>query len=351
MMLNPAARVLWRARDIVQLELGAEAVLIEGADVEAIHAMIASRAPADAHAKATSESAAKAGFTTGSTPRAVSAAATEALTEAGYLWSTEVVDGDTTDRRLRPPVPRLAAELTALAARHGGAAADLLQARRRACVAVHGTGRAAAHIAALLAAAGVGRLHIVDGDLVRLQHAVPGGVCPADEGHRFADAVTAAVHRAAPEADTTPPAIGERPDLVVLAIDEPIDGELRASLHSRGCTHLVVRLGVDHGAVGPLVIPGWSSCTRCADLHRRDRDPAWTALAVQLAVPRRHGPASDVTLATIMAGVAAGQALAYLDGGDPPTTDGTLEMHLPDWRLRRRSWPGHPDCDCRRKLR
>jgi hypothetical protein len=67
---------------------------------------------------------------------------------------------------------------------------------------------------------------------------------------------------------------------------------------------------------------------------------------VQLAVPRRHGPASDVALATIIAGLAATQALAYLDGNDPATVNGTIEMHLPDWRLRRRSWPRHPDCGC-----
>ena len=51
-------------------------------------------------------------------------------------------------------------------------------------------------------------------------------------------------------------------------------------------------------------------------------------------------------MATVVAGVAALQALAFLDGGDPAVLDGTLELRLPDWRLRRRSWPPHPDCDC-----
>jgi nicotinamidase-related amidase len=36
------------------------------------------------------------------------------------------------------------------------------------------------------------------------------------------------------------------------------------------------------GLVGPLVIPGVTSCLRCADLHRSDRDAAWPALAAQL---------------------------------------------------------------------
>jgi bacteriocin biosynthesis cyclodehydratase domain-containing protein len=107
-----------------------------------------------------------------------------------------------------------------------------------------------------------------------------------------------------------------------------------------------VHLDAGGGAVGPLVVPGRTSCLRCADLHRRDRDPAWDALAVQLAVPPRHGAASDVAVAALVGAVAAVHALAFLDGQPTATAGGTLEMHLPDWRLRRRSWPPHPDCRC-----
>jgi hypothetical protein len=81
-------------------------------------------------------------------------------------------------------------------------------------------------------------------------------------------------------------------------------------------------------------------------LHRNDRDPAWSALAVQLAVGRRYGPAAAVAAATVVAGVAAQQALAFLDTGESACLDGTLELRLPDWRLRRRSWPVHPECVC-----
>ncbi|HMA47001.1 MAG TPA: hypothetical protein VKP11_07365 [Frankiaceae bacterium] len=53
--------------------------------------------------------------------------------------------------------------------------------------------------------------------------------------------------------------------------------------------------------------------------------------------------------------MAALQALALLDGapaaspdgrGAPAATGATLELALPDWRLRRRSWPVHPACRC-----
>ena len=152
--------------------------------------------------------------------------------------------------------------------------------------------------------------------------------------------------RAAPGTDTAAGSGDERPDLTILAHDTPTPDERRQALHADSAAHLAVHLGVDSGVVGPLVLPGFTSCLRCADLHRRDRDPAWGALAVQLTVGRRHGPAADVAVATIVAGVAAQQALAFLDGDPPATLDGTIELRLPDWRLRRRSWSMHPECTC-----
>jgi bacteriocin biosynthesis cyclodehydratase domain-containing protein len=117
-------------------------------------------------------------------------------------------------------------------------------------------------------------------------------------------------------------------------------------LHAADNPYLTVSLGLESGVIGPLVLPGLTSCLRCGDLHRRDRDPAWSALSIQLTVQRRYGPAAAAAVATTIAGVAAAQVLGYLDGDDPATLEGTLELHLPDWRLRRRSWPPHPDCGC-----
>lgn len=53
-------------------------------------------------------------------------------------------------------------------------------------------------------------------------------------------------------------------------------------LQREGIAHLPVRVRDGTGLVGPLVIPGVTSCLRCADLHRSDRDPAWPAIAAQL---------------------------------------------------------------------
>src|SRR5207302_826727 len=131
----------------------------------------------------------------------------------------------------------------------------------------------------LLAASGIGQLYFADSGDVSLRQSMPGGLPPAAEGQRFAAAAADAIRAAAPEADTTPPPMGTVADLTVLAVDEPVDTDQRDALHARGGAHLAVRLGAVGGVVGPLVVPGHTSCLRCADLHRRDRDPAWHALA------------------------------------------------------------------------
>jgi hypothetical protein len=48
-----------------------------------------------------------------------------------------------------------------------------------------------------------------------------------------------------------------------------------------------------------------------------------------------------------VAAQAAQQSLALIDGaGLPAAVGGTLELALPDWRWRRRSWQLHPACGC-----
>jgi hypothetical protein len=324
--LGPATRLLWRGPDSVHLELGSRAVVVTGLDAEVIRQVASPTRRSD--------------IVDCDEP---SGHALTSLAEAGYLWPRR--DGPDDDR-LAVSAPRLAGELAAVAARHGERAAEVLGARRQAAVAVFGPSRVAPHLAALLAAAGVGRVHCTAPGAATLRQAVPGGVTPGDEGVEFTLAADAAVRRAAPDVDTTPLSVGTPPDLTVLALDAPADTEQLRGLHAARAAHLAVSLGVDYGVVGPLVVPGLTCCLHCTDLHRRDRDPAWSALAVQLAIPRRHGPASDGAVATIIAGVAALQALMFLDGGEPACIDGTVELRLPDWRLRRRSWPIHPECEC-----
>ncbi|HEX8093629.1 hypothetical protein [Jatrophihabitans sp.] len=325
--VNRAAVVLWRSRRVVQLELGTRRIIVENVEPEQLAALLG-RAGGGARPAAPDD------WPDGSAELAA------VLDEAGFLTDAEPQSGQPF---LTPA--RLTAEFGVLTARYADAAQSVLQARRAAAVAVHGPSRVATSVAATFAAAGVGWIQLVHSGEVSAADACPGGVTAADEGRRFAVAAEEAVRRYAPDVQTGP-IPPESTDLVVLTDPAPVDTSLRSALHQDRVPHLRASVDGQRGIIGPLVLPGRSSCLQCADLHRTDRDPAWPALAVQLAARPRRRVSSDVALCVATVGVAVGQALAYLDRQRPATIGASLEWELPDWRLRRRSWPAHQGCDC-----
>jgi bacteriocin biosynthesis cyclodehydratase domain-containing protein len=124
-------------------------------------------------------------------------------------------------------------------------------------------------------------------------------------------------------------------------------------LASHGVPHLAASASEAIGVVGPLVLPGRSACLRCLDLARTERDPAWPLILAQLASQAATDPLGcDTLLATMVAAQAAAQALAFLDQGAEAAaavTNGTLELVLPGWQWRRRTWQPHPQCGCQRR--
>jgi bacteriocin biosynthesis cyclodehydratase domain-containing protein len=138
----------------------------------------------------------------------------------------------------------------------------------------------------------------------------------------------------------------ERPDLAVLVGRQPLD--LRASLMRELIPHLAASADEAIGIVGPLVIPGRTACLRCMDFTRTDRDPAWPLILAQLAGRAPDPLACDAPLAAAVAAQAAAQALAFIDraAAAEAVTNGTLELFLPEWQWRRRTWPRHRDCAC-----
>ena len=231
---------------------------------------------------------------------------------------------------------RLAPELaaTSLAHGYGDGGARALARRRAAHVRVLGGGRLEPAITAILAASGIGQ---VDGGDARPAEPAPTepaqGAGPGGPG---------------PGGDNRARARVTRPDLVVLV--GVTDPELAARLMQERIPHLAASASEAIGVVGPLVIPGRSACLRCLDLARTDRDPAWPLILAQLAGRQPDPPACDASLAAAVAAQAAAQALAFTDRPDQPgpVTNGTLELVLPGWQWRRRTWPPHPDCTCGR---
>lgn len=240
---------------------------------------------------------------------------------------------------------RLAPDLASLTLTHPGPDTGKQAFARRlgATVEVRGGGRVGAAVAGLLAAAGVGRVRVLDEGLVTAADLAPGGLSPAALGQQRGAAATEAAAHYSPRTDpqTAPP------DLVVLADRLPAVGAADDLVRS-GTPHLVAALRETEGLVGPLVVPGLSSCLQCHHLTRSDRDRAWPHLAAQLGRrgPRGDAVPCDVVLATAVAAHAGLQALTFLDTGTASTVDGTLHLRLPGGAVRRRSWRPHPACSC-----
>jgi hypothetical protein len=224
---------------------------------------------------------------------------------------------------------RLAGELATVSLAHGFAdgGACALARRQAAEVRVYGVGPVGSVIASLLTASGVGHV-VCTGPVGR----------PATGRDRPAQPPIRPARRA-----------GRRPDLAVLTDSYP--PELPAALVADQVAHLAASASEAIGVVGPLVIPAETACLSCVDLARTDRDPAWPLILAQLAAPGAQPAACNAALATAVAAQAATQALAFLDraGAAEAVRNGTLELVLPGWQWRRRSWQPHDGCRCSRQ--
>jgi bacteriocin biosynthesis cyclodehydratase domain-containing protein len=144
----------------------------------------------------------------------------------------------------------------------------------------------------------------------------------------------------------------ETTDLVVLSDSLVADPRMVRELHAARMPHLPVRVRDGSGLVGPLVLPGVTSCLGCADLHRSDRDAGWPAVAAQLR--DTVGSADRATvLATaalalnqvdrVIAAVRRGVELDHAE--QPPSTlDTTLEFDVNTGSTVARRWSRHPRC-------
>jgi bacteriocin biosynthesis cyclodehydratase domain-containing protein len=179
--------------------------------------------------------------------------------------------------------------------------------------------------------------------------AAPGGLLPADAGRPRATAAAEAVLRVAPATSVKPLRDSAATFVVQTGTRRP--ASLSALAYARrGIPHLAVEVRDDAAVIGPLVPPTGSPCLNCLDLHRRDRDPAWPALAAQLSTgPESIAPIA-VTTVLVATGYAAAEVLAYLDGGSPQTLGTTIEVLGPGREIRR-DWAPHPGCGCSRGRR
>jgi len=248
----------------------------------------------------------------------------------------------------------LADERSGLTHRHGDAAAGrILQARDDALVVVRGVSIVAFSVASLLAAAGVGHIHHESDRPSPPTLSTGAPPRPGSAGQRATPGTStlalfdmgAGLREKYPTVRVHPPAAHQRPTIVVMAGDAVPDLTLAATYTRNRITHLSVSAGVARTVVGPLVLPGRSSCLSCAHRHRTDADPGWPAIARAMDGGHQRAP---TFLAAAAAALAVGQVLEHIDGvAIPGTVNGTLEWRSGDPAPRRRTWVGHPKCGCR----
>jgi bacteriocin biosynthesis cyclodehydratase domain-containing protein len=325
-VLAPAARRLWRDASTLQLGLpSSRSVVLEGLDEPArtlLQLLDGTRTREQVVAEAAARGCEQ--------PSDV----LTALEGAGLLLDADLMLVPALDREDRD---RLSPDLASLSLVRGNAAPQALLTRRASRVIVHGGGRVGGSLASLLCDAGVGTVDVRDCEITRVEDVGAAGLRVEDVGRRRAEALSARLRSLGSS---------ERPTLVVLAEDEA--DAVAPVLQRASISHLVVRVEGHVGRVGPLVVPGRAACLRCLDLVRTALDPRWPTLAAQ-----DRGTAvepQDAVLAAAVAAQAALQVLQLVEGDTPASVGGTLELELPDWRWRRRSWPQHPGCECAHEM-
>lgn len=214
-------------------------------------------------------------------------------------------------------------------------------------VLVQGDGRLAVTIGCLLAGAGVGWVHVSASGTVQPEDTGT-GYAPDEVGTPRLVAARRALRRVTQSVRTVPFDHHHGPDLVILTDALVPRPEVVAALMTGGVPHLLVRTRDTAGIVGPLVVPGLTSCLRCADLHRCDRDECWPHIAAQLAGRTQLTDLAGTHATAAFTVTQALAAIAWLRGGErpPATCEVTVELDLRDASVRHRGWSAHPSCPC-----
>lgn len=337
--LKTGIRHAWRSPGVLQFGLDPErAVVLEGVDV------LLAGLLAELDGSLTRSAIPLLAVERGVEPDRV-LAALDALTLAGLVEDRSSVRTPSGDGLVPSESARIAPDLRAQALAGPRSTTAPLDTRRGTIVAISGAGRVGSGTAALLAAAGIGTLVVDDEEPTLASDLTPFGLGSSDLGRPRAKGVQRAVSTFAPSTRLLTRVAG-RPDLVVLAPAEEADRATAIRLTGEGIPYLVATVREGVGVLGPLVVPGVTACLHCLDLHRADLDPAWPNVLAQTQSDHPE-PASDVALAGMVASLAALHVTTWLQGGNPTSMNAALSVYLPEGRVRRRSFPPHPDCGCR----
>ena len=112
----------------------------------------------------------------------------------------------------------------------------------------------------------------------------------------------------------------------------------------RDIPHLPVIVGDSGTVVGPMVEPGFGPCLLCLELHHRDEDWAWPAIATQLL--GRRSSAESAVLVAETAAAASRMVIARLAGPGGGGAAESVRIDAATGERRWRQWQQHPECGC-----
>ena len=128
-----------------------------------------------------------------------------------------------------------------------------------------------------------------------------------------------------------------RPRVGVIVVDHAVPLRGYRDWLRTGLPHFAVVFGTGSVSVGPLVLPGTTGCLRCADLRRRDADPAWPAVASQLVdLPAAAALDAVVRTEALCAATRLAAGVGDLPGRRLVRGGGRDEVRIEP----------HPDCGC-----
>jgi len=203
------------------------------------------------------------------------------------------------------------------------------------------------HTAALLT---YGHSAIAD-QLIDHRHNTIVQVLPSP-GHQPNEHLMSSVEQAITSAGLTLVETSLAPDLTVVLGSHPVIGTEISALEgpTPSSAQLFVASYGDRAIAGPLVIPGSTSCLRCAYLHTRDADQQWAGVSLQLtsAIKRLRKLPVDRLLTTLICAQAGRLARAWADHTIVQTQwkNIAFELRLPECEVSIQPRPAHPLCQC-----
>ncbi len=133
------------------------------------------------------------------------------------------------------------------------------------------------------------------------------------------------------------------PTFAIIVGEFVLDPERRGRWLRRDIPHLPIVYGDESVMIGPFIETGTGPCLYCLELHRRDADPAWPALASQLM--GTVSAAQQPFIASEAATIATRLVLSRMRNGAAASAT-SLTVDVETGGCRRQTWQAHPECAC-----